>query len=300
MAAHADIEAGTGFEALDLLLEELAPARPTRIADVGANPLTPPPYQPLVERGVCHLYGFEPQPEAFEALQRAASPNETYFPHAVGRGGPAELKLCNDSGLTSLYEPDPVAPIRFLGRSMHNIEVHARQRIDTVKLDNIAEIEGFDLLKIDVQGAEVDVFLGARKKMRGAMAVITETRFFPLYQGEPMLGGVDEELRYQGFTFHKFLFLKSKVIPNSQIERLKRTEHRNQILDGDAVYLRNMGHPEDHPDESLKHLAILASGVFESHDLALHCLDLLVERAVAAPDLPGRYVDALPAQMRKD
>lgn len=289
----------TAAAPVDLLLEHLDPASATRIADVGANPLTPPPYQDLLERGGCHVFGFEPQPDAFDALQRAATAYETYFPAAVGRGGTAELKIFNDSGLTSVYEPE-MGPIRFLGRSRHNVQVKERVTMQTCPLDAIDEIDRIDMLKIDVQGAEVEVFQGARRKLVDCVAVVTEMRFLRLYRGEPMMAGIDAELRAQGFEFHKFLFVKEKVIPNSQIHRLRRARHRNQAIDGDAVYIRDMGVPEACSDEALKHMAILASGVFDSHDLALHCLDLLVARGAAESDLPARYVDALPAELRKE
>lgn len=290
---------GTAPAPVDLLLDSLAPDAPTRVADVGANPLSPPPYQDLLERGGCHVYGFEPQPEAYADLQRSATAYETYFPAAVGDGGEVELKIYNDSGLTSVFAPE-LGPIRFLGRSRHNIGIRERVTMETRRLDAIDEIERIDLLKIDVQGAEVDVFRGARRKLRDCLAVITEVRFLQLYQGEPMIAGIDAELRAQGFEFHKFLFLKEKVIPNSQIHRLRRPRHRNQVIDGDAVYIRDMGTPEAFTDEDLKHMAILAAGVIESHDLVLHCLDHLVARGAAPADLPSRYVDGLPADLRKD
>ena len=49
----------------------------------------------------------------------------------------------------------------------------------------------------------------------------------------------------------------------------------------------------------VKHLAILACSVFDSHDLALFCLDHLVARKAVPADLPSGYVDALPAELRK-
>ncbi|PRX34939.1 methyltransferase, FkbM family [Meinhardsimonia xiamenensis] len=291
--------AGLEPRAYDILLEEFSLSHPTRIVDVGANPLSPPPYAELLARGACHVYGFEPQPAALEELQSTASAFETYFPHAVGRGGYAQLNICADSGLTSLYEPDTAA-IRFLGRSKRNIRVVERVRLKTVTLDEIDEIEGFELLKIDIQGGEVDVFRGARRKLCRSLAVIPEVRFFPLYRGEPMLGGVDEELRLQGFVLHKFLFTKQKVIPSSQIGRLRRSVHRNQLIDGDAVYIRNLGAPESFGSEELMHLAILAAAVFESHDLVLYLLDELVRRKEVPEDLPAAYVDRLPPELRRD
>lgn len=283
---------------LSVLLSDAPPSRPTRIVDVGANPLSDPPYRPLLDRGGCALWGFEPQAEAFAALERSKGPNETYFHHAVGDGARATLRVYRDSGLTSVF-PANEAALGFLGRSEGNIRLVDTVEMDTVRIDDIEEIDAFELLKIDIQGGEVAVFEGAARKLQGAVAVIPEVRFYPLYEGEPMLGGVDQALRALGFQFHKFLFQKAKVLPSSQIGRLRRAHHRNQLIDGDAVYIRDLGRPEAVSDDDLKHLAILAASVFESHDLALHCLDHLVARGAVGAGLPEAYADALPEALRR-
>ena len=53
-----------------------------------------------------------------------------------------------------------------------------------------------------------------RRVLSEAVAVIIELRYLQLYEGEPMMGGVDEVLREQGFMLHKFLFNKSRQMTN--------------------------------------------------------------------------------------
>ena len=284
--------------ATKFLLDHLNLERPTRVVDVGANPLSPPPYQMLLDGGACEVIGFEPHPEAFANLMAETAAHETYFNAAVGDGTEATLNIYNESGLTSIYQPYEGA-FDFLGRSRRNMKLREHVPLTTKRLDDIDGLPAFDLLKIDIQGGEVAVFQGAEAALAAASTVITEVRFYPIYEHEPMLGGVDIELRRQGFELHKFMFEKTKVIPNSQIDRLKRTRHRNQIVDGDAVYLKDPGRIALYDDEGLKHLAILACSVFDSHDLALFCLDHLVARKAVPADLPSGYVDALPAELRK-
>lgn len=280
------------------LLAQLSTDRLTRIVDVGANPLSAPPYDSLLRQGGCEVWGFEPHPEAFAALQKTKSALETYFPHAIGDGSEETLHIYRESGLTSIFKPYEGA-LRFLGRSRRNIALLEAIPLVTKRLDDLDDVGEFDLLKIDVQGAELKVFQGAREKLSRAVVVIPEIRFYQLYEDEPMLGGIDVELRRQGFQLHKFMFEKQKVIPNSQIDRLKRTEHRNQVIDGDGVYIRDLGQVDHYTDEQLKHLAICATAVFESYDLALFCLDELVNRRAIAPDLPADYTAMLPDSLRK-
>ena len=285
--------------AIRFLLECLSPDRLTHVVDVGANPLTPPPYSTLFEMGGCHVIGFEPHPEAFVALTQAKTDRETYFNEAVGDGSTETLRIYRDSGLTSIFPPYE-GGFRYLGRSRFNMHLNEEVPLATRRLDDIDAIADIDLLKIDIQGGEVKVFEGGERKLRSAVAVIPEIRFYQLYQGEPMFGGIDMALRKQGFQLHKIVEPKAKVIPNTQIDRLKRSALRNQVIDADAVYLRDPGLPDAISDEKMKHMAILACAVFDSQDLALHCLDHLVERGVIPGDSPAEFVDTLPAHLRKD
>lgn len=286
-------------DALGVLLGALAPARRTRVVDVGANPMAEAaPYARLLQRDACDVVGFEPQPVAFSALQKIRSPRETYFPFAVGDGSRQDLKIYRDHGFASVFEPyllgTRVVPLR----GWHKIV--DRIGFDTVRLDDAPEVGRFDLLKIDIQGGECDVFRGARRALTSASVVIVELRYFRLYEGEPMMGGVDCELRAQGFELHKFRFNKSRSLANSQSHRLRHAMVRDQLIDGDAVYVRDITRPERFADEDLTHLALMAAGVFDSHSMVLFCLDELVRRGAADSGLPARYVDALPAEFRLD
>ena len=280
------------------LLDTLRTDRLTRVVDVGANPVHVPPYRPLFDMAGCEVIGFEPHPEAYENLTREASDLETYFPYAIGDGSVETLNIYRAGGLTSIYTAYEPA-FTYLGRSRKNMTLVESVEIETRRLDDLDDVPEFDLLKIDIQGGEVKALSGGEARMRKAIAVVIEVRFYPLYEGEPMFGGVDAKLRELGFQLHKITEPKGKVIPNSQIGRLKRFRHRNQIIDADAIYIRDLGKLEDYSDEDLKHLAILSASVFESHDVALYCLDELVRRDSVAREAPKRYVDRLPKELKK-
>ncbi|MDJ0826713.1 MAG: FkbM family methyltransferase [Rhodobacter sp.] len=282
----------------DLLINRLGARRLTRIVDVGANPLTPPPYHDLLQKRGCEVWGFEPQTEAFEELQTTKSDLERYFPYAVGDGSKERLNIYRSSGLTSVFDPYEGA-FTYLHRSRRNMDRIDEVALETRRLNDDDEIDDFDVLKIDIQGGEVKVFRGGDEKLRRTMVVIPEVRFYQLYQDEPMIGGIDTELRRQGFQLHKLMFQKAMVVPNSQIDRLKRERHRNQVIDADAVYIRDPGGWRDWSNEQLKHLAISAAAIFESHDLALFCLDKLVSRKSIPADMPEAYVNCLPEDLTK-
>jgi len=263
------------------------------IVDIGANPLDDTPYGPLLRARLCAVHGFEPQKDAFDKLQTAKGPHETYHNLAVGDGGSHKLNVYQSSGLTSVYPLD-AQTIRYLARDPRHANVLETPTIETIRLDDVTDIARVDLLKIDVQGAETMIMTNGRAKLKDAVAVITELRFFPMYNGEPSLDAQIAELASLGLLFHKPLFIKTQPIANSQSKRLRTRRMGSQALDGDAVFVRDLRDPAAISTHQIKSLALLSDAVFHSHDLTLHCLDLLVARQAVAPDLPPRYVDYLP------
>ncbi|MEU8434971.1 FkbM family methyltransferase [Streptomyces sp. NPDC029216] len=274
------------------LLDLVRPARPTHVLDVGANPIDgDPPYRAMLEAGLCRVTGFEPQPEALAELLRRKGPYETYLPDALGDGAAHTLYVAAASGMTSLFRPDPTRLGLFngfeeWGRVLEEVPVETR------RLDEVGEVGPFDLLKIDIQGAELMVFEGGRRKLAQAVAVHTEVSFVPLYEDQPVFGDVDRELRAQGFVPHAFAAVKrwpiAPVVFGGDFRRA-----RHQLLEADVVYVRDFGRPEAMDDEQLRQLALLAHHVYDSADLAHHCLRQLSARGGAHPDAANRYLAAL-------
>jgi FkbM family methyltransferase len=280
------------------LLSLLEGRPPLTIVDVGANPIASAPYADLLSDGGCRVVGFEPQAEAFDALQASRSAHETYVRAAVGNPGRARLHIYPSSGFTSLY-PLHAPSLAFLGRFWRNL---GQERIEDVALrglDEIDEVDRIDLLKMDAQGGERDILESGRKKLEQAVAVIPEMRFHRLYAGEPLMGELDQALRGQGFVLHKFLPLKQVPLPSSQVGRFRRGPMQSQLVDGDAVYIRSLESPETWSDDQLRHLALAADSVFGSPDLTLMCLDMLAARGSAPRGAPRRYADRLPDAWRK-
>lgn len=67
--------------------------------------------------------------------------------------------------------------------------------------DFIDELRSGDpaLLKIDVQGAELDVLRGATESLRLFRWIYLEMSFVELYEGQPLADAIVEELRGRGF-----------------------------------------------------------------------------------------------------
>lgn len=274
------------------LHEVLAPQRLTAVVDVGANPVDgEPPYRALLDRGLCTVVGFEPQADACRRLEELRGPLERYVEAAVGDGEEHILHVTAAGGMTSLLRPDP-ARLRLFNAFPGFGEVVRTQPVRTTRLDDVEEVQDVDFLKIDVQGAELMVFRGGRRKLARAVAVQTEVSFVPLYEGQPTFGDVDQELRAQGFLPHALPALKrwsiAPVVINDDVR-----QPLNQLLEADVVYVRDFTHPEQLSGEQLRHLALIAHHVYSSYDLAHLCVAELSTRGDLPPSAPGDYLTQL-------
>ncbi|SDO37573.1 methyltransferase, FkbM family [Lutimaribacter pacificus] len=278
------------------LHDTLSPARRTRVVDVGANPLGETPYATLLRNGLCEVWGFEPQKDAYDKLIAEKGELDHYLPHAIGNGRRGSLHVCKGGGFTSLYKPNPKF-LGLMGRWEAGMTVKEVVEVPTRRLDSLTEIPEFDLLKIDVQGSEAAVFRGAKAALQSAVAVITEAAVIPLYQDQPLLDAQMKELQAIGFYLHKFLFLKSYMVRGKSPDRLRPRRNKNQGVDGDVVFLRDIMSIEEYETEKLKHLAMLADSAFESFDIAVLALDILAERGEIGQSGIDGYIARLPAEV---
>ncbi len=271
------------------LAQLLALHRLTQVLDIGASPIDgEPPYKGLLDAGLCHVTGFEPQPEQLAQLNRRKGPHETYWPHVVGDGAEHSLQVCRSVGFTSLLEPDPASLALFeyfqpLG------QVLVRERVPTRRLDDIDEIELVDFLKIDIQGGELSVFQNGRHKLAQTVCIQTEVSFVPLYKNQPVWGEVDLELRAQGFMPHGFASIKRWPVAPAMVDG-DPTKPLNQLLEADVVYVRDLRHLDRLSDEQLRHMALIAHVCYGSRDVSLRCLMVLQQRKVLAEDAVAQYL----------
>ncbi|MEW6449468.1 MAG: FkbM family methyltransferase [Pseudomonadota bacterium] len=276
------------------LLALLRPQRLTAVVDVGANPIDgEAPYQPLLSKRVCTVTGFEPQPNGLAFLNQRKSDLETYLPYVIGDGSPQILHVTAMPGMTSLFEPNFPVLDWFNGFSEWS-QVKERVPVQTRRLDDLAEIAAIDMLKIDVQGAELMVFRGASEKLSRAVAIHTEVCFLDLYKEQPLFGDVDVDLRSRGFIPHHLHHVNRRTILPTYSEGSPNSAF-NQVLFADIIYIRDFTKHELMDDEQFKHLALIAHHCYKSHDLAIHCLARLAGRNAIAPNAVDVFIGAMRA-----
>jgi len=258
-------------------IQEIIPnIQPIKIVDVGAMALgdLPSDYQPLLDKGLAEVIGFEPVAEECDKLNSKSDGKHLYLPYFIGDGTKGIFHLCNYSMTSSLYEPNS-ALLRKFQHLDELVQVIEASKVDTHRLDDIKEIEDIDLLKIDIQGAELDAFNGATRVLKQAVAVHTEVEFVPLYKKQPLFSDVDEKLRSCGYLFHRFHGLSGRTFkPLVNLEN--EGAPLSQLLWSDAIYLRNFMRLEGLPIKKLIALCVITHELYQSFDfcsLALETLD---------------------------
>lgn len=270
-------------------LIDIRPA-PLLVLDIGAWSEGRDRYAPLVEQKLAQVTAFEPM-EVLPA-ELAARGVTRVGRHYLGDGGPARLHETRYPGCSSLYPPNPAVIDCFpaIGtRPPHgNFEVLAVHEVQTSRLDDVLT-DGFpDFIKIDVQGAELDVLRHGTRAMRLATVIETEVEFVPVYLGQPLFGDMQRFMQEQGFLLHK-------LIDSVGLSMLHRSgpEPVSQLLWCDAVFVRDFSRLDGYDAHDLLRTALMLHDMYGSYDLVARLLAEHDRRD--GTDYAASYVAALAA-----
>jgi FkbM family methyltransferase len=280
----------SGLRAIAALLD-----RPIHAVDVGCRDGVRPQWRALGPHG--SLVGFEADPEECARLNAGAvAGEERYEPIALAASsGQATLYLTADPQSASLYPPDEEAVRRHPELWRH--EPRGTTTVPTTTLDEWARRgpqDPIDVLKVDVQGAELDVLKGAERSLASVRVLELEVEFEALYVGQPLFGDVDDFLRQRGLVLWRLRDIAHCGLTKSRRDEsafsfgraAETTRVGGQIAWANAVYVRSeMGDPGVREDWSTAARDACAAGMFDLPEL----VELALERAVAgAPAEPRR------------
>jgi FkbM family methyltransferase len=145
------------------------------------------------------IVSFEPLPSSFATASRAVGGSERVQlrRQAVGAApGTAEIHVTADADSSSLRRPTAEQSRRFPGT-----EAVDRVAVEVVTLDEaLAEPPPPALLKLDLQGGELDALRGAENLLTSIDAVFVECSFVELYEGQALADQVICHLKDRGFT----------------------------------------------------------------------------------------------------
>ena len=249
---------------------------------------------PLLE-----LVGFEPDGEECDRLNAQRSGiyrSVRHMPCGLGRSdGRGALHLCRVAGTSSLYRPHRSLLERFPDVSRFDVigthEV-ALKSLDSLASDPNAGLPRFiGFLKIDTQGAELDVLIGATRLLREqVIGLEVEVAFTRLYEGQPVFRDVDGLLSSLGFTLFKLR--RYHWVRNT--EGSSPLSNAGQLMFADALYFKDpLSDGEAQPVLTLPQQAealVLLASLYDLHDFALELLAGDLGPLIKAPHDARRYV----------
>ena len=245
-----------------------------QMLEIGGVPLDgqqEPFYQLLDLFPGSKVVAFEVDKKVCEELNQTSKKGITFYPVALGKKDESrKFYETNHPMCASLYKPN-----QDLIGLYNNFEVaylKSISNIDTVSLDFFAEqnnIGQIDFIKIDIQGAELEVFKSGIAVLKDVLAIVCEVEFLPIYEDQPLFGDVCEFLATRDLMFHKFLGLAGRALTPIVLDNNPNLP--TQHFWSDAVYIRHvLSIPKLSPNKLLK-LSILGY-LYGSPDLTYYCL----------------------------
>jgi len=223
------------------------------------------------------IVGFEIDKEVCDKMNLSARDGVKYYPHALGEFNESKkLYITNHPMCSSLYKPN-----EDLISLYHNFEaayLKSKTTIKTITLDNFLEtnnIGSLDFIKIDVQGAELDIFRGGKKALKDVLKIVCEVEFIHHYENQPLFGDVCKFLNGYDLMFNKFLGMAGRSLRPIVFNSDKN--FASQHIWSDAIFIKHIQKISKLSDKKLLKLSLLAA-VYESLDLTHYCLSRFDER----------------------
>jgi FkbM family methyltransferase len=217
------------------------------------------------------IIGFEVDEDLCDQMNSKAKAGVRYYPNALGeKNERREFYITNHPMCCSLYEPNQA-----LISLYNNFEVaylKRKDKIDTVSMDYFSLVNGIseiDFIKIDIQGAELDVFKGGVAALKSVLALVCEVEFIPHYVQQPLFGDVCTFLDKHQLMFHKFLGLAGRALKPIVINNDPNLP--SQHIWSDAVFIRHIHAVQNLSAKQLLKLSMLAAA-YDSPDLSYYCL----------------------------
>jgi len=146
------------------------------------------------------IYCFEPVTSAFVQLQERC---------AKVRAHPVKKAVADFDGRTDIHLTAGSEAHSLLGFQEGNpcaqwTRITGSETVEVCTLDRWCDETGIepqriDLIKLDVQGAELKALYGARKLLRHVPLVLLEVSFVPIYKDSPLLGEIESFMRENGY-----------------------------------------------------------------------------------------------------
>lgn len=178
------------------------------------------------------IYSFEPSQKNFKVLKKNTK--------SISSCRIANLAVSNKDGKIIFYENNwgPTSSTKKISNNLNKKfydkrfkylgknEINKTYKVGSVKIDTFVvnnKIKNIDILKIDTQGNEYDVLLGAQKilNLKKVEFIIIEMIIDGYYQSKSNLGKIDNLLSFNGFELYGIYdIIKQPMMQIHQLDAL--------------------------------------------------------------------------------
>jgi len=172
------------------------------------------------------IYAFEPIPQSYDKLIKKFKADSKFKAFNVALG--------DNTGKLDFFKNEHIGASSFMKISDLQINAHpytkdySKIKVNIDRLDNYTEdlkINPNILLKLDVQGYEIEVLKGAEKLLEEVKIVFSEVCFDYLYEGQPLFGDIIDFLSLRGYRI-------------SGIENIAQSIKDGTYLNADVFFIR--------------------------------------------------------------
>lgn len=259
------------------IIKKYDPSLKFKIAEIGAHPheseINEPFHILLDFFPNSKIYAFDVDKEECEKLNKSTKIGHKFYPFALGKKKEIrKFYITNKPECSSLYKPNE--KLLKLYNNLNGAFLKDIKNIQTISLDEFCKKENVDYLdfiKVDVQGAELDVLQGAKKSLENVLCIISEVEFIDHYINQPLYGDICSYLKDYNIMFQKFLGVGGRTL--SPIILKNNVNFATQHIWSDAVFIKNILKISELDNSHLLKLSIFAY-IYGSLDLTFFCLSI--------------------------
>lgn len=250
---------------------------PLGFIDIGARGGAHDMVEPIAANTA--VLGFEPDAEECARLLANNQVTEPWAQFALepvalaDSRATARLHLLSAATNHSLLPPNRDFTTRYQMIKFHEV---GTATLETTTLDAVlfgtraSELHWGEFIKIDTQGTEYDILVGAAETLaQRCVAVVTEVSFCEIYKGQKLFSEVEQLMRRSGFSFYGFMPIHTR----SRKLLDKRTHvTAERALYTDAVFFKDPlagGYCSDPLSRRQAHVLFTVALLLRYYDFAL-------------------------------
>ena len=164
----------------------------------------------------------EPIPELAEKLRNkyAANTNIVVHQNAIGAARRRiPFHICNLACASSPLKPTQQS----IHYNQDRMDIVKTIEVEQVRMDQLLVDCDIDIVKLDIQGYEMEALQGMEGLLHSIKIIVTEVAFIPLYENQPLFSDIDlflQKINFQLFNLYGLY-----------------TQRDGRLTSGDAVFL---------------------------------------------------------------